>query len=125
MFLFYDPVLVCLAGPLFSLASCLVFAGLMRKRKLNTIIPILIIFYITLAVGAACAYYGGYKLQVEIAKPYLQSAIKEQCNYSDISVNESEFTFSSGFSWTSKEKSISCRYGGNSWVCDCAHGDQK
>ncbi|MBI5669332.1 MAG: hypothetical protein HZC41_15115 [Chloroflexi bacterium] len=95
----------------------LIFVVLTRKKKFETLTPILGVLQLTFVIALILFYFLAPRLQISIALPYIQQALNEQCETEGIVADEDGFEADSGFRWKSEE--IECYFNYKVWRCYC------
>ena len=100
------------------LLTITLFLTLLRNRK-KTILKVLgvetIVFFICVWICAFLMYY----LQINIATPYIEEALNQQCSVNEVSILDGVFHNDSRFRWIDANGEIECRFSNSEWECRC------
>lgn len=120
--IFFTPIHAALFECIFSL----LFASLLNlfifkyvERFITRLGLILGLLQLGFFIAVVAYSTLGYRLQVEIALPYIQEAVDSACFNKNIKVDEEGFYISSGFQWENQEQGVDCYYNNVRWICDC------
>ena len=94
------------------------FAVLTRKKRFQTLVPVLGVLQLSFLIVLIIFYLFGYDLQVSVALPHIQQALHEQCTGENIKVIAEGFYIEDVFRWRSDDESVTCAYTG-AWICTC------
>lgn len=102
-------------APLIWLILFVAFRNRLNKFVLLGVfllVPILIVSVLRFTNDAAM------DLTANLAIPYIQEALDEQCSDKDITAHAQSYSSTLDFGTTYSDGQVSCRYD-NSWVCEC------
>ena len=118
MFVFYGLPVALALSCLSSLLVTILFAILTRKKKFQTLVPVLGVLQLTFIIVLVLFFTVGYRLQVAIALPHIQQALDEQCIGNNIEAVADGFYSEDIFRWKTTDHSVECAYTG-AWICKC------
>jgi len=120
MIAFYNLPLLVITSCTGSIILTVIFAILTRRRKFETFVPLFGFLQLSFLVLVVLFVTIGYRIQVSIALSSVQQSLDNECGQNIYQAEETGLNLSSGFHWTSDDKSAECYYSSkNGWVCNC------
>ena len=71
------------------------------------------------AAGTFSSFFIADELQFDVAIPYIQNALHDQCPNKHLTADRSGFQISSTIDWISKKDNTVCFFSNVEWKCDC------